>query len=308
MRLALALARRKAITRSYLYFLPADPSIRIEDAQRDGKESLLIAQELLPAADPETGWFVSWIYIANALAETFIASPNRDSSEQPEIYDLLHTAYRISAQFGDKVGELNVLQILGTDERYTNPGYIEQGIKLARQLGNIYALSNFYNYLGLFSYKTNQFHDMEENFHEFFLIFSQSGLEWPCIYAYRMQGIAAVHQADAAKAHSLLRKALDGSVEQEDAYGALAELNAFAGLALLIHQNQNAARLLGFFERQMEGFFKPMDEEDRIEFELHSTRAKEELGEAAFIALWAEGRAMTMEQALRIARTELVNF
>ncbi len=149
---------------------------------------------------------------------------------------------------------------------------------------------------------------MEENFHEFFLIFRQVGHEWACIYACRMQGIAAVHQGEVAKAQSLLGKALDGSVEQEDAYGALAELNAFAGLALLIHQNQNAARLLGFFERQMEGFFKPMDEIDRIEFEQHSIRAKDELGEAAFTVLWAEGRAMAMEQALQIARTELLNF
>ncbi len=120
-RLALALARRKSIIRAYLYFFPPDPSIRLEEAQRDGEESLLIAQELLPAADAEAGWFVSSIYIANALAETFIASPIRDSPEQPEIYDLLQTAYRISTQFGDKVGELNALQVLGTDERYANP-------------------------------------------------------------------------------------------------------------------------------------------------------------------------------------------
>ena len=303
-RLALALSKRNALTRAYLYFLPADPSIRFEDAQRDGKESLLIAQELLPAADPEAGWFVSSIYTANALAETFIVSPIRNSPEQTEIFDLLQTAYRISTQFGDKVGELNVLQILGTDERYANPRYIEQGIRLAGRLGNIYGLSNFYNYLGIFSYKTNQFDDMEENFHEFFLLLSHVGHEWGCIYAYRMQGIAAVHLGDVTKAQSLLGKALDGSLEQGDDYGALAELNAFAGLAFLMHQNQNAARLLGFFERQMEGFFKPMDEMDRIEFEQHSARAREKLGEAVFTVLWAEGRAMTMEQALQIARTQ----
>jgi hypothetical protein len=119
-----------------------------------------------------------------------------------------------------------------------------------------------------------------------------------------MQGIAAVHLGDVTKAQSLLGKALDGSLEQGDDYGALAELNAFAGLAFLMHQNQNAARLLGFFERQMEGFFKPMDEMDRIEFEQHSARAREKLGEAVFTVLWAEGRAMTMEQALQIARTQ----
>ena len=203
---------------------------------------------------PQGGLVVSSIYIANALAETFIGSPMRDSPEQPEIYDLLQTAYRISTQIGDKVGELSVLQILGTDERYTSPRSIEQGIQLARQLGNIYALSNFYNYLGIFSYKTNQFHDMEKNFHEFFLILNQLGNEWACLYANRMQGIAVVHQGDVTKAQSLLGKALEGSIEQEDAYGALAELNAFAGLALLIQKGQQAAWLLRFFRAPAGGF------------------------------------------------------
>jgi predicted ATPase/DNA-binding SARP family transcriptional activator len=308
-RLALALARRNSIIRAYIYFLPPDPSIRLEDAQRDGEESLLIAQELLPAADPETGWFVAWIYIANALAGTFThASLEHDPRGKYRIDQLLQTAYEISTKFGDKVSELNILHIFATDERYSNTRYIEQGISLAKRLGYIVALSDFYNYLGNYSYRTNQFHDMEENFHEFFLTISQLNHEWARIYAYRMQGIAAVHQGDFTKAQSLLRKALDLSVEQEDTYGALAELNAFAGLALLIPRYQDAARLLGFFERQLEGFFKPMDEMDRIEFEQHTTRAREKLGEAAFTALWAEGRAMTMEQALQIARTELVNF
>jgi len=56
-----------------------------------------------------------------------------------------------------------------------------------------------------------------------------------------MKGIVAVRQGDVAKAQSFLGKALDLSIEQQDAIGILAELNAFAGLALLIHQNQHIA-------------------------------------------------------------------
>jgi hypothetical protein len=41
---------------------------------------------------------------------------------------------------------------------------------------------------------------------------------------------------------------------------------------------------------------------DRMEFERHTTSVKEKLGEAACTALWSEGRAMTMDQAIQMAR------
>jgi hypothetical protein len=66
-------------------------------------------------------------------------------------------------------------------------------------------------------------------------------------------------------------------------------------------QPERAARLLGAGEALMETIGTAIQAADRPTYDLAIAGPRDSLGEAPFEALRAEGRAMTMEQAVELA-------
>jgi len=66
-------------------------------------------------------------------------------------------------------------------------------------------------------------------------------------------------------------------------------------------QAEQAARLLGAGEESMEVLGAPMDPADKPTRFLAISRTREALGDATFEALRAEGRTLTLEQAVELA-------
>jgi predicted ATPase/class 3 adenylate cyclase len=79
------------------------------------------------------------------------------------------------------------------------------------------------------------------------------------------------------------------------------QLECFAMIAVVEEEPQRAAKLFGAADaiREVTGH-KPTDEEEAEETQFMS-RLHAMLSEAEFTALWAEGRSMTMEQAIQLA-------
>jgi predicted ATPase/class 3 adenylate cyclase len=79
------------------------------------------------------------------------------------------------------------------------------------------------------------------------------------------------------------------------------QLECFAMIAIVEEEPQRAAKLFGAAEaiREVTGH-KPTDEEEAEESQFMS-RLRSMVPEAEFNALWAEGRALTMEQAIQLA-------
>jgi hypothetical protein len=79
------------------------------------------------------------------------------------------------------------------------------------------------------------------------------------------------------------------------------QLECFAMIAVAEEEPQRAAKLFGAAEaiRELTGH-KRTDEEEAEEAQFKS-RLRAMLPEAEFNALWAEGRAITMEQAIQLA-------
>lgn len=63
-----------------------------------------------------------------------------------------------------------------------------------------------------------------------------------------------------------------------------------------------AVRLLGWIERQYEGHYRSMDPWDQVAYDQIVAQAKQALSAAEFDALWQQGCALTLEQALEEAR------
>jgi predicted ATPase/class 3 adenylate cyclase len=83
------------------------------------------------------------------------------------------------------------------------------------------------------------------------------------------------------------------------------ELECFAFLAKAQEEDQRAARLFGAAEILRENINIPMMPAERPEYDREVNDLRANMDEAAFAKAWAEGRALTMEQAVTFALEEL---
>jgi predicted ATPase/class 3 adenylate cyclase len=79
------------------------------------------------------------------------------------------------------------------------------------------------------------------------------------------------------------------------------ELECLAIIAKAQEEDQRAARLFGAAEILRENINIPMMPTERPEYEREVNDLRDNMDEAAFAKAWAEGRALTMEQALALA-------
>jgi hypothetical protein len=93
----------------------------------------------------------------------------------------------------------------------------------------------------------------------------------------------------------VLRKMLGG---REGVARSLAEL---ASVALAQARPERAARLFGAAEAMREMVNVPLPPADRVDYDRQLAVLRIDLDETTFAAAWAEGRAMTLEQAIEYA-------
>jgi tetratricopeptide (TPR) repeat protein len=87
--------------------------------------------------------------------------------------------------------------------------------------------------------------------------------------------------------------------------GAVAhQLESFAFIASAQEKGERAVKLLGAAEVLREASNSPMTPQERVEYAREVASLRAGMDQKDFDSLWAEGRAMTMEQAIEYARNE----
>jgi predicted ATPase/class 3 adenylate cyclase len=76
------------------------------------------------------------------------------------------------------------------------------------------------------------------------------------------------------------------------------QLESFASVAKAQEQAERAARLFGAAESLREKINIPMSPQERLEYDREVSDLRQAMDEKLFASLWAEGRALTMEQAI----------
>src|SRR5262249_3364815 len=121
--------------------------------------------------------------------------------------------------------------------------------------------------------------------------------------AWALQHLSAVvyAQGDDDRATTVLREALVLQ-QQQGLKGLIAEsLERFAGLAARQGKAPRAARVFGAAEALRAALGAPLPPCERAAYEHDVAAARAQLDTAAFAAAWAEGQAMTLEQAIAYA-------
>jgi tetratricopeptide (TPR) repeat protein len=113
----------------------------------------------------------------------------------------------------------------------------------------------------------------------------------------------SLHGGDYRKARALFEDSLNQFKEDGNKNAMTDCLTGFAGILGVIGKPERAARLFGAVESLLEaiGMDGRMDPPDQKEFDHYVAAARGQLDEAAFAKAWAEGRAMTLEQAVEFA-------
>jgi len=113
----------------------------------------------------------------------------------------------------------------------------------------------------------------------------------------RRLGHLALGRGDCARAAAWYRESLARSLDVDDVRGALASLVGVAGVAALGGRAADAVRLLGAAAAQLEAHQVKLFPLDQAHYDRLVADLRGQLDGAAFAAVWAAGRAMTLVQA-----------
>jgi predicted ATPase/DNA-binding CsgD family transcriptional regulator len=123
------------------------------------------------------------------------------------------------------------------------------------------------------------------------------GIGWSLHY----QGLAACAQGELTRARSLLEAGLRLRHEIGDLEGVAGSLEGLAAVAVAQDELSRAVRLLAAAEACREAVGTPVPLNECLEYERLQMMARADLGEDAFAATWAAGRALSLDDAIEEA-------
>jgi predicted ATPase/DNA-binding SARP family transcriptional activator len=177
----------------------------------------------------------------------------------------------------------------------------EESLAIRRELGDRGGFASELHSLGDEALDQGDYGAARSHFEESLAIRKELGNRRGMAHAVRSLGRVACRQGDYGAARSLYQESLAIHRELGDKSGLARLLADFAGLAAGQRQAQRAARLLGAAEALCEAIDAGPPATSSTEDVGIKAEVCTELGEAVFAAAWAEGRAMTLEQAIAYA-------
>jgi tetratricopeptide (TPR) repeat protein len=114
-------------------------------------------------------------------------------------------------------------------------------------------------------------------------------------------GFVATYRGDYRQAAAFFEESLPLFQKLGSKRGIFCSLEGLAGVAGGKGQSERAGRLIGAVEALYAAFHMRLDYVDQIQHDRNVAAVRAQLDEATFAAVWAEGRAMTLEQAVDYA-------
>jgi predicted ATPase/DNA-binding CsgD family transcriptional regulator len=129
------------------------------------------------------------------------------------------------------------------------------------------------------------------------------GNDLTLIYYQRIAGVIARGRGDLQRAAKVFKGSLLSAQRFDDEYGVYAAIGRLAGVALDSGQLELGARLLAavevFFEASSMHALGMFDQD---QFEDDADKARQQLGETAFLNAWSSGHLIPLEEAIREAQ------
>ena len=223
---------------------------------------------------------------------------------------ILRAAYEIYQNTGDEHQAAWSLLYLSCSY-YSSPAEAEQGIYLCqdalaffRKVNDPYGISHALNILGDLS-RQNGDYDLARHYYEECLqVATEAGDRLRAAVQYGNIGIAAYHQKQQQTADRMVRIGLRLYLEANIDVAVAMTMVGLAGSAILTGKPERAARVLGASQTLLGEMGARNQPSELIEIDHFIEEIKRMTGEAAFQAAWAQGAAMTYQEAVAYALEE----
>jgi non-specific serine/threonine protein kinase len=177
----------------------------------------------------------------------------------------------------------------------------EEAAAMCREQGNRTHLAMVLQQVGNVLYEQGSYETARPAYAESLDLFRQAGRSGGIDFACNTLGSTLIHLGDPAGAKALHREALAIYYSQESAEGVTWSLERLGMVEALHGDAPTAVRMLGAASTARKGLGIPLARWDQADWDQAIASLRAGLGATAFDAAWAEGRAMTLDEAVEIA-------
>jgi DNA-binding CsgD family transcriptional regulator len=205
---------------------------------------------------------------------------------------------------------MEALDHLGMMALYRNDlaraqSYLEQSLAGWQSLGDKQGLTGTLNHLGIVMRYRHRYEQATRYYNECLALARELQDKFPIAAALHNLGQMAHHRGDDVSAHRLLCESLLLVLQISDLPHISVGLADLAGVWAAQSQPERAARLFGAAEALSERTQATMYEPQRLAYEQDVKRGESQLDPDAWQAAWAEGRAISLDDACALAIEEL---
>jgi non-specific serine/threonine protein kinase len=260
------------------------------------RESLAIYRKI----EDQQGIASALVKLGNAATET---GNYRTASKE------LEEALAIWRDLDDKHGTARALISLGwaalRSGDHTLAGRrLEEALSLSRELGDARSMGFELSGLGEVALRQGDYLRARQLIEESLELRRRLGNKWGVGVSLGMLGWVAMRERDWDRALERLAESLEVRQEIGDKGGCAWCLERLAGVAMAQGQAEKAVRLFGAAAALRASIGSVIDPADQANYEKNRNSLRAKLGRERFKAVWEEGHAMTLEQAVAYALEE----
>ena len=177
----------------------------------------------------------------------------------------------------------------------------EEGLVLFRELGDKFGIASALNSLALVASGRGDYEQAGALSGESLTISRETSDKGATARSLIIRGRAAAYLGEYERGEAVLKESLALFREMGDKLNIVRCVDGLANVAWAHEFPERAARMFGAAEGQRESVGAVLPLVDRLELDQNVSAVRGQLGTEAFAALWAEGRAMTLDQAIEYA-------
>jgi len=182
----------------------------------------------------------------------------------------------------------------------------EESLAIQRKLGDRANVANVLNNLGEVAYYQADYATARTRMEESLEIYRELGNPWGLSFSTELLGRVASAEGSVGEALALQRQALLIRRELSNQLGIVGSLEALASLAVDMGAPDRAARIWGSAERLREEIGAPISPAQRLRYDSQVDSARAVMSDgSAFASAWRGGRAMTLEQTIEYALSDV---
>ena len=270
--------------------------------------SLAVARPMIEESVTMWRWLENGLGLALALMGNGVLLINQgdDLAAGP----LLEESLAISQEF--KLGWLQAVILMHLGNVAMGLGdyaqarlWLEKSSSLAYRFGDNWVIASVLNNLGELARCLQEYDRARGYYEESGALFREIGDKPDVARSIHSLGYVTQNQGDPGRAKTCFQESMTMFRELGNKRGLAECLAGLAGLALEQSQLQRAGRLLGMAESLLGTLGAAWWPADRIEYERTLAILRTNLDDEAFVAVWTEGAALTLEQAIVYALDDI---